>query len=208
VVDPTFSKIKFGDGLGVTDEGSGVIRVDGGGGAPLEWSDVGTGATGGTGIQFETYPQTGDWLFVETTTHPSSGGEPPTYGIVFRAADGTRIEGSVFMAEASGDGIRIESLGGGGTVLTETDGGGMSIYSGGGGLTIRELSGGMVIEAGGGLSIRGNAFGRIDFSSADGGIRIQPESGAKLKITNLPTSNPAIVNAVWNDSGTLKLSAG
>lgn len=39
-----FSKIRFGDGLTVTPEDAGVIRVDSdvGGGGALEWSDVGT----------------------------------------------------------------------------------------------------------------------------------------------------------------------
>jgi len=41
------TKIQFGDGLSVIDEGSGVVRVDGGGGAALEWEDTGTGASGG-----------------------------------------------------------------------------------------------------------------------------------------------------------------
>jgi len=45
-----FSKIKFGDGLSVTDEGDGVILVAGGGGTGtggVDWADTGTGAGAG-----------------------------------------------------------------------------------------------------------------------------------------------------------------
>src|SRR5262245_42893127 len=53
----TTTHIKFGDGLDVTDEGAGVIRVDTGGG----------GGVGGSGIQFDTDPQTGGFLKVTAT---------------------------------------------------------------------------------------------------------------------------------------------
>jgi hypothetical protein len=49
----TFTKIQFGHGLDVTDEGAGVIRVD-------------AGTTGLAGIRFNTFPQAGGWLYVET----------------------------------------------------------------------------------------------------------------------------------------------
>ena len=44
------------------------------------------------------------------------------------------------------------------------------------------------------------------------GITINPDleslSSGLLKIRNLPTSDPQVVNAVWNDNGTLKISSG
>ena len=33
-------------------------------------------------------------------------------------------------------------------------------------------------------------------------------SAANIQITNLPTSDPGVANQIWNDSGTLKISAG
>ena len=33
-------------------------------------------------------------------------------------------------------------------------------------------------------------------------------SGSPLNLTNLPTSDPSIAGAVWNDGGTLKVSSG
>lgn len=71
-----FSKIRFGDGLSVTDEGDGVITVAGGGGG------------GGGGIQFDTEPQAGTWLYVETTGAATSG-----YGIEMNASDGIWLHG-------------------------------------------------------------------------------------------------------------------
>lgn len=34
------------------------------------------------------------------------------------------------------------------------------------------------------------------------------KSGSNLMITGIPTSNPSVAGAIWNDSGTLKVSAG
>lgn len=49
-------------------------------------------------------------------------------------------------------------------------------------------------------------------SGAGGNVRIAPGSGggvyANVLVEHLPTSDPAVVNALWNDSGTLKVSAG
>ena len=33
-------------------------------------------------------------------------------------------------------------------------------------------------------------------------------SNASIKMTALPTSDPAVAGALWNDAGTLKVSAG
>src|SRR5262245_8086118 len=78
----TTNHIQFGDGLTVTDEGGGVIRVDGGGGA-------------GGGIDFDTSPQTGDWLYVETT---DSTGSPNGWGIELndQSSDGIWIHADTY----------------------------------------------------------------------------------------------------------------
>jgi len=50
---PPFTHIKFGDNLGVTDEGAGVIRVDSSVGSSLEWEDVGSAIAAGLSTAFE-----------------------------------------------------------------------------------------------------------------------------------------------------------
>jgi Collagen triple helix repeat (20 copies) len=55
-MSPTFSRIKFGDGLDVTDEGAGVIRVDGAGGIGPPGPQGPAGTTGATGPAGATGP--------------------------------------------------------------------------------------------------------------------------------------------------------
>jgi len=45
-------------------------------------------------------------------------------------------------------------------------------------------------------------------SGVAGNLKLSLESGGQILIENLPTSDPAVANALWNDSGTLKISAG
>jgi hypothetical protein len=47
----------------------------------------------------------------------------------------------------------------------------------------------------------------IENQSSGGAISIQPNTGG-IKITSLPTSDPSVSGQIWNDSGTLKISAG
>jgi hypothetical protein len=183
-------------------ESKGEVSLGGG----LDTEDVGTSAPPiDSGIFFETFPQQGDWLVVETIGNPGSGGEPPNVGILLRASDGTRVEGTGFDVNVTPDGVHIDSLDGGGTTLREQGGGGMIISSNGGGLSISESTGGLSIQAGGGLSISGDPYGRLDFGFGEG-ISISPQTGDTLRIHHLPIADPSVADAIWNDSGTLVFS--
>lgn len=100
--------VKFGDGLTVTDEGDGAIRIDGGGGGgSLMWKDVGTGAGAGggvdeVGIQFDTYPQSGNWLYVATTDDSAAGASPNGLGVEFRSANEIRLRSTASTAAVIG----------------------------------------------------------------------------------------------------------
>ena len=58
----------------------------------------------------------------------------------------------------------------------------------------------------------GNATNSLELKTIAGGITIGVSgtlgASKQLFLTNLPTSDPSIANAIWNDSGTLKVSAG
>src|SRR5215831_3136114 len=94
----TVTKIQFGDGLDVTDEGSGVIRVDGSGGPAGATGPAGpqgpagaqgatgatgaqgpAGATGATGAQgppgASNSAYTGTWRWTTKTTDAATGGD-------------------------------------------------------------------------------------------------------------------------------------
>lgn len=65
----------------------------------------------------------------------------------------------------------------------------------------------------GGVEIKGGVYS--GGTNADGAnITIEPSLGigtgahGKLILNNLPTSDPSVAGAVWNDGGTLKISAG
>jgi hypothetical protein len=148
----------------------------------------------GSGIQFDTYPQTGDWLYVSTT---GNSGVIPSYGILLDASDGTGIRGGSLSVEVGPDGIQMDSTDGGGILIRELADGGVHVESHGGGIMIEELTAD--------LTIRGFSFGRIDFGFVDG-IRIQPNSGKLLVINNLPTSAPGTSHAVWNNGGVLNIT--
>lgn len=52
----------------------------------------------------------------------------------------------------------------------------------------------------------------VELQLTDEGIIIDPDynmtGGCYLKILNLPTTDPHVAGALWNDNGTLKISAG
>lgn len=91
------------------------------------------------------------------------------------------------------------------------------------------------IFAQGGAAIEMNAQGELSlysaagapgaFLAADGGsgalvqvngpgagfpgdVNIAPDTGANVRLFHLPTADPHVPNALWNDAGTLKVSSG
>ena len=98
----TFRKIRFGDNLDVTDEGDGVIRLDATGG----------GGSGG-GIDFGTYPQTGNWFYLETN---DSTGSPNDWGL--QIFDNSGLSGGIYVESMWSIGLNAHgplNLGGGTT---------------------------------------------------------------------------------------------
>ena len=61
------------------------------------------------------------------------------------------------------------------------------------------------ITGSGNLEIAGNISGSNSSTGSIGSLKV---SGASIDFTNLPTSDPSIAGRLWNDSGTLKISAG
>lgn len=65
----------------------------------------------------------------------------------------------------------------------------------------------IISDGGGAIILQSTGAGDIVLTTAAGdNINLQIGSGAVLKITGLPTSAPGVSNAVWNDSGTLKIT--
>ena len=78
-----------------------------------------------------------------------------------------------------------------GTVGTGTNGGSFTIQGQSSGLNTGDTGGNLLLKAGGGAT--------------KGQILI--ETFSQLIINGLPTSDPNVTNAVWNDGGTLKISS-
>jgi hypothetical protein len=98
---------------------------------------------------------------------------------------GVNIQGGTYGAENGASDVSI----------TTSDGGGITIAASAG------LGGEGRVE----ISSDGGSGGGIGLVAGDGGITLNT---ALLVLANLPTSDPAVENAVWNDAGTLKISAG
>lgn len=120
-------------------------------------------------------------------------------GVMLRSGDGGVDGGSGGGAELSGG---ISGVGGNG---------GNAYVKGGSGT----FPGGAFINGGDAVSGSGNKGGAVAISGglgdgvADSGdVWIEIQGNATLKIYGLPTSNPNSANALWNDAGTLKISAG
>lgn len=95
----------------------------------------------GGGIAFDTYPQDGQWLYVETDGTDTS---PSGFGMEF--------------FDTSGNGIDLASNAGGGITLRATGGGGISISTTGSFLAgpLSQSSGGVTGLSGQGVTIQNN----------------------------------------------------
>lgn len=117
---------------------------------------------------------------------------------------------------ADGEGGTITLLGGAGTgsFAGDVGYGGVVTITGG---SSDELEGGAVFITGGpsGSELKGAPiFITAGAGGTGGDVVISAGSPAgegdigQVKIANLPAADPHIANALWNDSGTLKISAG
>ena len=101
-----------------------------------------------------------------------------------------------------------------GQVLT-TDGSGVTTWTTNGAGTVTSVAGTGTVN---GLSLSGTVTstgnitlgGSLDLSSPPAIGGTAPAAGAftTLKATALPTSDPTVAGALWNDGGTVKISAG
>jgi hypothetical protein len=108
---------------------------------------------------------------------------------------GTNFGGNVTITAGS-------SNGGQGGSVTITGGADLSGSNPGGSLTI---SGGLTVPSDTIPSFL-TFYGQNDLGGV--GIDVGMEDNMLLRISNLPTSDPHVIGAVWNDTGTLKISAG
>jgi hypothetical protein len=158
----------------------------------------------GTGIQFDTFPQTGDWLEISTTgerptttlgvnisatdgnvnigtTHSSAG------GVLDLIADGTGANANLIATGANNGGVNVEASGGNSGVTIQTT------NSDTGGITIEDHAGGN-----GGVFV---------YEDGDGGITIENDGSGDLDITQRSNADMNIVahgtGHLWinNDTG-------
>jgi len=164
-----FSKIKFGDGLSVTDEGDGVILVSGGG-----------GGGGGGGIQFDTSPQAGNWLYVEADDPAGAGGSPNGYGIELHGySSDITLAGDYASQLHLNFGLGLDAVMGDAAVWF--------------------LNGDYTINF-------DNAT--RDFTITDNYTteRFRVHSDGKIFMPSLPTTDPGVSGALWSSSGDVVLS--
>lgn len=161
------------------------------------WEDVGTGGGSGGdgdgGIQFDTYPQVGEWLFLETTSYLDSGGTPPSAGIYFKAAHPMIVDASEFQANTSSAGISL-------------------ISSGGGSVNIREYGGGIYIDSyeGGGIELTEHDDGNILLETMGAGnISLVSNNGVTVNSQSGVTINSSAGGFAFNGtSGLLAVGGG
>jgi hypothetical protein len=161
----------------------------------------------GVGIRFDTYPQAGDWLYVQTT-------------------------GDANIPGSDAGGMFLDDTGGGGIIIRETTDGGINLDDGRdspdsntGGINLHEWQdGGISFESDGNggviMADNGNPGGGIEIKSERAGIDILAnESGVaaggdlrldggegNILMTSLPNSDPGVTGALWNNGGVVNVS--
>lgn len=126
--------------------------------ADVSWfprSGAGVGG-GGAGIRFDTYPQTGDWLYTLTD---NAAGSPGSYGTEFESTAG------IWLRENSSTGLQFQQLGTGGIQMAEQ----VAVDTGSG---IQLLSSsGMVIQD------QSSVNGLYLYQTGSGGITVEDNGG-------------------------------
>jgi hypothetical protein len=169
---------------------------------------------GGGGIQFDTYPQAGGWLYVETT---DATGSPHGYDVEMRAAGDVGIlpQGSI-VAEALHGNITIEADDG--FVKIQADTTDVILFAQRflnleGDTSVAINSPGSVgvvsplIDVGSGAIVY-DASGAESVVITAGSITLQASTRlflpASIDVSALPTSNPG-PGLMWNNAGTVKV---
>jgi hypothetical protein len=97
----------------------------------ITWESTGEAGAGG-GIQFDTYPQAGQWLYVETD---GPDGSPSGFGVEVFDNSGNGID----LASHLGGEVLLQTVGGGDVVIQPS--GNLVLTFAGGGLIIASLPG-------------------------------------------------------------------
>lgn len=107
--------------------------------------------------------------------------------------DALNFTDHITVVSGAGSAVTLKANGSGGVrLLSESGSGGVSAtVDGTGGISLANNGDGV-------LSIRADGSGDLSMSIYTGNFTIE----------GLPTSDPAAVGAIWNDAGTLKISAG
>src|SRR5215831_1018151 len=167
----------------------------------VSYEDVGTsGGGGGGGIQFDTYPQAGDWLYVQSNDATAAGGSPDGYAIELSdyTSDGSG-GGGVFLGAFGGGDVKVTVHGGGGVDIQATGAGGIRIHdertsNDGDGLVLASLRNAFQLAGVGGCTVSAYDIagvpGELILQSGSGGITLAPATGAHIVLATLPTSSP------------------
>ena len=167
----------------------------------IAWEDVGGGGGGGSGIQFEASPQAGGWLYVETTDRTAGAGAPNGWGLEL-------YDTSHFMKIGNYADTRIEIINYGVEIFAGD-------YTGNDGIMVFhsiDAYGDNTIDMGAGagrIELTSRGPDGITLNTNDTGpihLNCSTTGNPRLKISNLPTTNPGGSGAVWNDGGTLKIT--
>jgi hypothetical protein len=164
------------------------------------------GGGGGGGIQFNTDPQDGDWLYVRTT-----GFDPGNGRGIYLKADG----GGIRLLNTGASTTDIDNTGAGAISITTatTD---INIFAGNGVAMSADGATGIQLSADGSgdVAIAQTDTGDVDVSTAAGNIFVNAiggdltfaVTGGFLAVFGLPTSDPGGSNRLWNDGGTVKIT--
>lgn len=101
--------------------------------------------------------------------------------------------------------------GAGGSSITDNSTGGLTLTANGvGGLQVSASgAGGVLVTTGvGGFGVVSTSEIYLQAGGTQTAITLATSGSLGLFFTGLPTANPAVAGRVWNDAGTLKISAG
>lgn len=152
-----------------------VTAIEGG----VDWEDVGTDVPGASGLQFDTYPQVGDWFYAEVNNRV---GAP--YGRAFEIRDRS-IGGS------SGIEIRSDES------KIDIDAGGQLAMSANDQIDMTAFNSDVILRTTGYHSIRLDSQGQILLTAPAGGIYLATNAGV----------GPGGGDIDLNSGGTIDLSA-
>lgn len=132
------------------------------------------------------------------------------------AGGAINLNGTVAISEPTGsyihvneNGVEIAATPGMDSYVLASGGGGANLQTQGSGWTTVSAQD-TVFITGGDVTVQAsdNKHILLTTGGASGGITLDAQTGGLIKILDLPTSDPVVAGALWNNAGTLKISAG